>query len=61
MITRIDGYDLGDVAKEIAMTYGGMLVNWYVKDDKLQAVVWEDGDTFVADLPLNEVKEFMEM
>ena len=61
ILKRIEGYDLEDVANEMASTYGGTVDNWYTKDGKLIVEYTEYGEQCVCELPLSEVKSFMEM
>lgn len=56
-----DGYSLEDVAEEMAQTYGGEVSNYYVEEDKLVVEINEYGEISYAELPLNSIKEFMEM
>lgn len=60
-MTTYDGYDLEQVAKEMAQIYGGYLTSWEVQDDKLVVEFSEHGEDGITELPLNEIKEFMEM
>lgn len=60
-LRNVDGYLLEDVAKEIAQVYGGEVNNWKVQDGKLIVEYDEHGEFGVSELPLSEVKSFMEM
>ena len=60
-VKEIDGYSLAEVAKEMAVIYGGRAKSYHVEDDKLVVEISENGECYCAELPLNEIKEFMEM
>lgn len=60
-ILRVDGYQLDDVAKEIATMYGAEVKSWDVQDDTLIVCCIEYGDVFESALQLDQIKSFMTM